>query len=556
MQKTIERSPNFEQWLPDAPQDISLQRGISSRRFLVELLVIVLLSAVAYISLAVFWIKFSRAEVFFAECAREMLTTNNFITPLYHSQPFFDKPIFVYWLIIAMFKTLGVSHLTARLPIIVASLLTISSTALAGAYLFGRRTGLLAALLLASSFMYLSFSTLCMSDTFLVLFDTLTLIAAYAGIISEKNRALNWWLASVSMGFAFLTKGPIGIVLPAVTIFGYILLCKKGHFIKASHIFRAIITIALVASPWFYAAYLANGPQSMVHFFIQENLQRFAGSTYDAHRPFWYTITSFFLGFAPWSIFLPMALYWYCNSVRQCGYKVAGAIKVSDDLNYANTEPKLDLPLFSKVITRLPLELSAELYLWIWVFVSVGFFCFSRGKCDYYTLPAFPAAALLLAHYVGNSLTKYSIGFKTVATTILISTILFSVIGLPQINKLIPIAKYVAIIKNAPKNVRVGIDVSAAAWIDEILFQSGKDAQRIEGSQQIDDFMRKSEPAILILPENKYNLLTAERKREYPIILTNIVSTHPITPGYLLEKQGNIADPMPFVVMTNIKELK
>src|SRR5271154_1498901 len=102
---------------------------ISAAQFVLGLIFIISLAAAAYTAVAFFWIKFSRAEVFFAECSREMMSSNNFITPLYHQHAFFDKPIFVYWLIIGMFKLLGINHLAARVPSIIASLITIASTA-------------------------------------------------------------------------------------------------------------------------------------------------------------------------------------------------------------------------------------------------------------------------------------------------------------------------------------------------------------------------------------------------------------------------------------------
>ncbi len=183
--------------------------------------------------------------------------------------------------------------------------------------------------------------------------------------------------------------------------------------------------------------------------------------------------------------------------------------------------------------------------------VSVGFFCFSRGKCDYYTMPAFTAAALLVSEYVNTALTKYSPIIKTAAAAILVVTICFAVFVLPKINELLPIGKYVAMINNSPNNLRVGVDETAASWIDEILFQSGKDPERLSNTQLMDQFMVKDGPALLIMTENKYNLLTVEQKKNYQIISSDKVSTHPLTPGYLIERSGNIADAVPMVVAVN-----
>ncbi len=117
------------------------------------------------------------------------------------------------------------------------------------------------------------------------------------------------------------------------------------------------------------AAYQANGMNALVYFFIHENVERFAGSAYDAGRPFWHVIASLFLGFAPWSVFLPMAGIQFLQREHE------------------TVDPEVK---------------NSSLFLWLWIVISVGFFCFSHGKCDYYTLPAYPAAALLCGHWVSE----------------------------------------------------------------------------------------------------------------------------------------------------------
>ncbi len=557
----IKRPTSFAEWVSDISKEESYGRGLSVKGFVFELLIILSLAAVTYAALAFNWNKFSRAEVFFAECAREMLVSGNFITPLYHNQPFFDKPIFVYWLIIGMFKTFGVSHFAARVPSIVASLVTIGCTAFAGARLFGRRSGLLAGAILTSAFMYLSFSYLCMSDMFLVMFDTVSLIFIYAGMRFLQQRTTFWRIAAISTGLSFLTKGPVGVVLPVAASLVYMALTKRLSFIKAGHVLWAAIALIVIASPWFYAAYFANGTSALIHFFVQENLQRFAGSTYDGHKPFWYTICSFFLGFAPWSILLPPAFIWFCKNLSKPNNRVPGQIKVTDDLNYEPMSVKIAPRLSLTSMSLLSVELSAELFLWIWVFISVGFFCFSRGKCDYYTLPAYPAAAILLAEYICNCLPKFQNIIKGLALAISAGTIVFACVALPQMMCLVPINKYAFLIKNcsidtAKKKISLGVDNSLFSWIDEILFQSGIDAHCLTSTREIDNFIAQNEPAVIMVPEDKYNALSTKQKKQWRVLSCDRVATHSLTPGYVLSRGGNILDPMPLIVATNTPEKK
>src|SRR5262249_18625568 len=174
-----------------------------------------------------------------------------------------------------------------------------------------------------------------------------------------KRRTLLWWLASVSMGLAFLIKGPVGLVLPGLSFLLYMGITRQLSLIKPLHVLAGAATAAIVASPWFLAAYHANGAGSMQYFFVHENLERFGGQTYDSHRPIWFMFTAFLSGFAPWSVLLPLVLI---GSVR----------KWKEGLVWP--------------------EARRELYLWLWIAVVTLFFSLSRGKIDYYELPTYPAA--------------------------------------------------------------------------------------------------------------------------------------------------------------------
>ncbi|MDZ4833168.1 MAG: glycosyltransferase family 39 protein [Candidatus Melainabacteria bacterium] len=432
--------------------------GSEAKQFGFRVALITVAAAILYALISLHWPKFSRAEVFFAECAREMIATSNMVTPLYHGQAFFDKPILVYWFIIACFKTFGISHFAARIPTILASAATIVVTAYACRSLFGWRAGLIAAMALATSFMYLSFSALCMSDTMLVLVDTITLILMYAGYRAPEKNELNfgpssaddnpgtssatvnsgtlaprttnwtrtklWSLAAAAMGLGFLTKGPVAVVLPAAFFIAFLIVERKLSLVKPKHLAFGALALCLIASPWFFLAYNANGMEAITYFFIRENFQRFAGATYDTHRPIWFMLVSLMGGFLPWSVFLPPILY---LSIKQ---------------------------FLAQRKTKTPLESShIQLYLWMWVAVVVGFFSLSRGKIDYYALPAFPACAALVGLYLSkwiddqNKFAKTAIAILNVALIVVgvglglfLSVLPYPAAVSPVVVALVPIA--------------------------------------------------------------------------------------------------------------------
>jgi 4-amino-4-deoxy-L-arabinose transferase-like glycosyltransferase len=552
---------------------------LSRSVFSLLLLSVVALAVALYVSLGWSWEKFSRAEVFFAECAREMLRDGNYVTPLYHGRAFFDKPILVYWLILGMFKTFGVSHLAARIPSILAAAATIAMTGIATARLFDRRSGILAAAAVASSFMFIGFSYLCMSDMTLVMFDVITMCLLYVGLLRESRRTLIWWLASVSMGLAFLTKGPIGIVLPALAFLLFLGLTRRLSLIKLHHVALGALTILAVSIPWWVAAYKANGSGALIYFFVRENLIRYAGSTYDTHKPIWFMVVSLMTGFAPWSIFLPIVLW---GGVRKWR---------SGDRSPA---------------------VQHELYLWLWIIVVTGFFSFSRGKCDYYVLPTYPAAAALTGMYLTQwirrrerpavgGLRLLAIGYLVTAggaalilqnmsheltvgqwvlmpavlglSAVVIFTLLrrgklypaylaafaglclsaacFATQVVPAVVRLIPIGEIAAALNRLPGGERLGVHDALGSWVDEITFQTDREPVRLYSIPEMEQFLAAPGPALVVCPEDKLGSLPQQQQSKLHVLDRRVGITHTLTPGYAIKRKGHLTDPMPVVLVTN-----
>ena len=560
-------------------------------KFGIVLTGVLLIAAVAYFSLAAGWTKFSRAEVFFAECVREMLQTDNLVTPLYHGTPFFDKPILSYWTIACSYKLFGISHFAARIPSVLAALGTIAVTAIGTQRLFGPRAGTLAGATLGSAFMFLSFGNLCMSDMTLVFFDTVTLALLYgatacagaagvehpnqtntrAGLSAARRANILFWTAALSAGLAFLTKGPVGIVLPGLAYVLYLTLSRQWHVIRPLwHVLPCLAIMTLAAVPWFFAAFRENGAAALSYFFIRENLQRFAGSTYDTHRPVWFMVTSLFSGFLPWSVLLPFAFK------RSMEHWRAGLSSV---------------------------EGRKHLYLWLWIATVTIFFSLSRGKIDYYVLPVYPAAAALVGLYLSeiaerktvlakvfalasgllftavgaaafavfpavsglsnplawfflpSVLTAGGLGmlwcvkreqlrkaYKLVFVTICMAAVAVSAQLFPWISARQAVLTYVPVIRNAPAHVRIGMHAVVQNWIDEVLFQTGRDAIPLKDTAMAGRFLSAPAPALVLIPETEYNKLSAEIRRQSIVKDSRPFIARSLNPGYFLTHMGKVSE--------------
>lgn len=559
---------------------ISQENQIASLKFFVVLTGIMILSAAAYVSLAVFWGKFSRAEVFFAECVREMLNADAIVTPLYHGTPFFDKPILSYWTIALSYKLFGTSHFTARIPSIVAALSCIFACGIGAKHLFGPRSGSLAAAALSSSFMFLYFANLCMADMTLVLLDTLSLSLLYLAVQNSRLRNSCFWLAALSVGLAFLTKGPVGIVLPTASFATYLTMTKQWPVLRFwQHVVPGTLIALLAASPWFLSAYKENGAGALSYFFIRENLERFAGSTYDTHKPLWFMLVSLFTGFLPWSIFLPFAAKKSWTAWR-------------NDIS-------------SKASQN-------QLFLWLWIAVVIGFFSFSRGKIDYYALPAYPAAAMLVGNYLseaidqkervpgifawflavallglgvsasfalpmvlGNSdvwrwvllpsvltsgglmmlacIIKHDLrkAYKLVFVSTCLAAIAFALQVYPWISSKQAVLAYIPSIRSAAPETRIGVYSTLQNWIDEITFQTDREPLNIKNPSMAALFLESGAPVLLLMPADEFKKLPLKAQNKSRILDSREFIQKSVNPINLLSRAGKLDKTSQLLLLIN-----
>lgn len=551
-----------------------------SNHYMFGIIAILLLSALSYVALSAAWPKFSRAEVFFAECAREMLRADALVTPLYHDRPFFDKPILTYWLIATSFLSFGTNHLAARIPSIAAALCTVFLTAFGARKIYGNQTALWAGMILASSFMFMSFAALCMSDMLLVLCDTAALFCLFWATTSQRYRTLLFAVSGLLLGLGFNVKGPVGIVLPAFSYLAYLGLTKQWRLLSFMNVAPATMITILAASPWFMAAYRENGASALIWFFVRENIQRFAGSTYDTHKPLWHMLVSLFTGMLPWSVFLFPAAR----------------------MSWQKWQRDFSSP-----------ESRTELYLWLWIGVVIGFFSLSRGKIDYYALPAYPAAAILVGRYLsGISSSSWlprcsalTIGFVLLALAV-ISTIFAFVqaepglpailattgtalcLGIPAIAALVFSSKdrikqalicyflsacltatwsalllypwlnnhqavlhYIPTIKNCQADQTICVYSSLANWIDEITFQTDAEPISITSPAMAAHMLKQPVPTLLLIPADSFATLPAAIRQRSRIVASKPFISHAITPGFLWKKRGNIADGPKLLLISN-----
>lgn len=296
----------------------------------------------------------------YAEIPREMLERGDLITPMLNYVKYFEKPPLIYWLNAGSLQLFGQNEFAARLPSALSGLLTVLLTYLAGCRLLGRQAGLAAAFMLGSTAGFLFQSRIILTDMLLTLCLSSALFCFALGAFGREGRRKFFFrLFFVCCGLAVLTKGLIGIVLPAGIIFWYLLLDKRWHLLAHIPWFSGLLLFLAVTAPWFVLVSLQN-PEFPHFFFIREHFQRFTSTIHRRSQPVWFFLPILLLTMLPWSFFVPGSL-----------------AKAWRDRRTTH---------------------GATLFLLLWPLVIVLFFSLSSSKLIPYILPVFPPLALLVAH--------------------------------------------------------------------------------------------------------------------------------------------------------------
>jgi dolichol-phosphate mannosyltransferase len=308
----------------------------------------------------------------YAEIAREMLTSGDWVVPTLNRQPFYDKPPLFYWLVVASFHLFGTNEWAARLVPTLAAFGTVLAAYVFGRRLVGLRAAFLGALVLTLTAGFVQGARIVILDSLLTFFVGAALFMAHEAVRGGGLR-WRWWLASsVCCALGILTKGPIAFVLLAPPVAAFVWLNRTPARLSLAH-WGAYVGLALgLVAPW-YGAIMLRDPRFAYHFFIDQHLVRFWAREYHV-EPMWYYVPVLLIGCLPWSFLLvPMARF-----------------------------------LGSRTPEARALRSRSLGFLLLWAGWCIFFFSMSSGKLPPYMLPALPALALVVGRYLDHVLFQTS----------------------------------------------------------------------------------------------------------------------------------------------------
>lgn len=305
----------------------------------------------------------------YALTAKEMVLSGDWVSPRIYGNVWFDKPIFFYWLTALSFQLFGFSEWAARLAPALFAAVGVVLLYWFASKTVTRRSALLAALIMGTSFEYIVLAKLVITDMVFFVFNCAALGFFYLGYV-KMDGTKRWYLAAyVSMALAVLTKGPIGVLLPALVMLLVILLQRNWTELKEMYLLTGVLLFAIVALPWYAAMYTLHGMEFINNFFGVHNYLRATVSEHPKDNVSYYYLAVFLLSMLPWSALAIKALVH--------GYKELRSRKS---------------PLL--------------LFLFLWIAAYLGFYSLMATKYLTYTFPILFPVAILTASQLERMLAQ------------------------------------------------------------------------------------------------------------------------------------------------------
>jgi len=354
------------------------------------------------------------------QIARNMVQSGDWVIQHLDGVPYIEKAPLPYWLIAISYLIFGVHDWVARIPTALASVLLCFAAARYGAWAFGRRAGFYAGLVLATCIGLFLFTRILIPDVMLTLTICISFMALQRALNEDEGEAHpRRWAAilAVALAIGVLLKGLLALVVPVGGAFAYLAITRQ-LFLRETwrrlHLLSGLLIFLIIAAPWHVLATLRmppyfnfsmhSGPGEYHGFFwfyfMNEHVLRFLNLRYPRdyntvpRLAFWlFNLLWLF----PWSAYLPSAFKLSYKPINRAG--------------------------------------RTRLLALCWAGFLLLFFTFSTTQ-EYYSMPMYPALAVLLgnamdAESTWNRISTKALAAITSAAMVAVLTILYLVRNVP-----------------------------------------------------------------------------------------------------------------------------
>ena len=350
--------------------------------------------------------------------ARNMLHSGDWVTARLDGVAFLDKAPLKYWITVLLYKLFGAHDWVARIPGALSAIALCWVVFRFGQWAFSPKAGFYAGVFLSTCVGLFLFTRIVIPDVILTLSITVSIWGFLRALDEKEEHPRRWaYVLAASLACGLLLKGFIGLVFPMGAAFLYLLLTRRlfdRRIWQRLYPFTSFLIFVAIAVPWHVLATIRNPPyfDFTMHagpgeyhgffwfYFINEQLLRFLNTRYPRDyntvpRLYFWLLNIVWL--FPWSVYLPQ--------LRRLSYK---------PVDRAGRTSFMAL---------------------CWIGCVMVFFTFSTTQ-EYYSMPIYPALALLLGYGVAATADSIRTGARVVAAmaacaAVLICAILIFVRGMP-----------------------------------------------------------------------------------------------------------------------------
>ena len=301
-------------------------------------------------------------DCFYADKAKEILRTGDWMTMRYNGRPAFENPPFYMWLAAGSYTIFGVNEYGAKFPSAVMGVGTILLVYFFGRMMFDAWTGFASSMILATTFIFTRYARHAMLDVTLSFFVCLAFFALMASIKKNHRYFLLWGL---SIAGCVLIKSVLGF-FPLVISIVFLLFTKRWRMLADMYFISGTVIAVALGCSWYLNQYLAFGQEFIrVHFewlIVQRGLQGHSESLTD-HLSYAEDLLQYY---QPWLIFLTIGIV-------QC---FGRSLKRDDN----------------------------ALLLLLWVLVIFVTMSLMSTRVLWYIMPIFPASAMIVGNVFGGFL--------------------------------------------------------------------------------------------------------------------------------------------------------
>lgn len=428
-------------------------------------------------------------EARYGEIGRKMLETGNWVTPQWdYGVPFWGKPPLSFWAAAATMAVFGVNEFGARVATLIASIAT--------AALFLRwphapaprgAASAAAALVLLSSVLGFLIAGAVATDVFMTFGMTLSMVAFWRAVTRVQPGGSDGWWFFAGLAIGLLAKGPVAVVMTGIALFLWLLWARDWRRMwRMLPWLRGIVLTVALALPWYLLAERAT-PGFLHYFIIGEHWQRFTqpgwtGDLYGGgHERARGAIWLYAFGSAlPWAIAVLALLRRKPVSAQ--------AQRPSPDAQIA--------------------------YLVCWMLAPLLLFTMARNILESYALPALPAFALLASRLFmerepkGAASPAWMLGL---IMPVVVAGLIVS--GSDRFSDARSQRKLLAPLRDAGVPIVYLYERPFSGQ-----FYSGGRALLAKDDADISQWLVTDKPAIVLLPQGRYELLGLARDPRWTLI--------------------------------------